>query len=130
MSENLTFCPCCGNEDIRTMEKYYQAWTPLYYVACTSCGMRTSEFREKEEAIKRWNKRVSSWIRTSEQKPEKCEVVLVYTGEDNGVYIEACAEVLEWTGDEFFDYRHSFCGYTPEKAPFWMSIPDLPEVGE
>jgi hypothetical protein len=68
------------------------------------------------------------WIKTREQKPEKCEVVLAYTGEDNGIYIEACAEVLEWTGEQFFDYRHSLCGYTPEKAPFWMRIPDLPEV--
>lgn len=50
--------------------------------------------------------------------------------DDNGVYIEACAEVLEWTGKEFFDYRHSFVGYTPDKAPFWMRIPDLSEVEE
>ncbi|MBO7078842.1 MAG: hypothetical protein J6W64_03425 [Bacilli bacterium] len=69
-----------------------------------------------------------NWIRTSEHKPEECEVVFAYTGEDNGIYIEACVEVLEWTGEKFFDYRHSFCGYTPEEVPFWMRVPDLPKV--
>jgi hypothetical protein len=74
--------------------------------------------------------KATSWIRTSEQKPEICEVVLAYTGDDNGIYIEACAEVLEWTGERFFDYQHSLSGHTPEKVPFWMRIPDLPEVKE
>lgn len=130
MSEELKPCPFCGGE-VKTIY-YYDGFGVEYFgVHCEHCRFTYgAETEYKRNTANRWNTRAVDWRRTREQKPETCEVVLAYTGEDNGIYIEACAEVLEWTGEEFFDYRHSFVGHTPEKAPFWMCIPDLPEVEE
>ena len=126
MSENLTFCPCCGNHDVRIMEKYYQAWTPLYYAVCTSCGMRTSEFREKEEAIKRWNKRVLSWIKTSDRLPEWDKEVL-------GLKYDGSCDVIWWNGEAwgYRDMNYLVLEYVDkDKYPYWMPLPEPPEVEE
>ena len=125
MSENLTFCPCCGNEDVRIMEKYYQSWTPLYYAVCTSCGMRTSEFREKEEAIKRWNKRVLSWIKTSEGLPKLEKDVLLCDGDD---YYSVGYLRSDDDGNKNWEIDNGHYLSDFDEFGFWMSLPKPPEV--
>ena len=49
--EELKKCPFCGGEAI--LEGTY-----MFDVICTKCGVRTSWYKTKEEAIEAWNRRV------------------------------------------------------------------------
>ena len=48
-------CPCCNSRNVCVFE--HRDWFIYHYVACRTCGIQTPLEIEKEEAIKKWNRR-------------------------------------------------------------------------
>lgn len=62
MESKLMPCPFCGGDDCELTETKQQVNYKLrasYFCGCPDCGVYTDYCETKEEAIERWNRRVS-----------------------------------------------------------------------
>lgn len=61
VAENLKPCPFCGNKKPKVDASHFGLNTQ-YVVACSvyggGCGASTTLFKNKEDAIKAWNRRI------------------------------------------------------------------------
>jgi Lar family restriction alleviation protein len=53
----LKRCPFCGGVACVLSDKWDNGMK-YYYAGCLVCGVRTPHLTDKDEAIKRWNRRV------------------------------------------------------------------------
>lgn len=58
MSEKLKPCPFCGGESELVEEKHGK-YSSLYFVACKGMCIRQYHYKDKNRAIKAWNRRAN-----------------------------------------------------------------------
>ena len=70
-----------------------------------------------------------NWIKTSEREPETNEDVLVLLEDEKRIYIGFMDLFGKW---HLYDYSEQLFGiaHEAEDIPYWMPLPDEPEVEE
>ena len=59
MTVYIARCPFCGGDDIRGSEYEHSYMYTRYSYQCEECGAQMASFTSLEEALEKWNKRVS-----------------------------------------------------------------------
>lgn len=109
----LARCPFCGSNVMRLQDWSYD--DPWFAVQCigSGCGCSVGSSNGYDEAVERWNKRPSPWIKTSERRPTRAD------GDKFG-------DVLWRWEDESVECHLWNDGQHSKGAFYWMPIPELP----
>lgn len=110
MSEEMKSCPFCGSTLV-----FCETDCGRHSVNCGGCGVEGPWCDDDDEAISKWNRRLSGWISVTKRMPEDDEPWACYSTHCGTVwplkgYINALLQ--------FPDITH------------WMPLPDSPEVEE
>lgn len=81
-SDNLLPCPCCGGEVILGKAHSLER-TPLNFIHCRQCWIRTEARVDKNRVIECWNKRVQSNFVQDDDKYYKAVRGLICIAEGN-----------------------------------------------
>lgn len=57
--EELKPCPFCGGEPEKRNTKSFSEWYGFYYACGCELAPTTALYRDKEQALKAWNKRAN-----------------------------------------------------------------------
>lgn len=100
----------------------------VYEALCQKCGVKSRAFPRKKQAIKWWNTRAAGWIKTSERLPEENQCVLVvpkFGFWKPQIFIGCISNLKLWS-----IYGSPRKCFVENEIPYWMPLPELPEVGE
>lgn len=132
MDEKLKLCPFCGSKDLRIFHPVDPYGIEYIAVCCYSCGGSGAPSLIKNAAIEDWNRRAAGWIKTNERLPELHIPVIIYNPEkaeeDEQLTLGRCYKedkrpVYYWTRARGFPVA-------TEVYPYWMPLPEPPEVEE
>lgn len=123
MSENLKRCPFCGGNGRFSYGFGYEIY-------CEECGSRGNTYPSKEQAILRWNNRLSPW-RTGTPTEDGTFIVL---WEDTEEQVKRYSKLhFNEYNNTWYDEETSYCNWADEyraKVIAWMKVDPYKESEE